>query len=85
MSKLEKLIEQFLRDPPEILFNDVQYLLESFGFEQQHSKGSHHTFRNSDGLKITIPKKGGKMVKGIYVKQIVKLLNLENWNDENAD
>jgi HicA toxin of bacterial toxin-antitoxin, len=52
MSKLEKLIEQFLRDPPEVRFDDVQYLLESFGFEEKRSKGSHRTFRNSDGLKF---------------------------------
>jgi predicted RNA binding protein YcfA (HicA-like mRNA interferase family) len=85
MSKIEKLIEQFLRDPPEVRFDDVQYLLESFGFEENRSKGSHHTFRNSEGLKITVPKKGGKMVKEVYVQQIIKLLNLEDRNSENAD
>jgi predicted RNA binding protein YcfA (HicA-like mRNA interferase family) len=85
MSKLKKLIEQFLRDPPEVQFDDVRYLLESFRFEEKRSKGSHHTFRNSKGLKITVPKKGGKMVKGVYVQQIIKLLNLEGWSDEDAD
>ncbi|HBR00467.1 MULTISPECIES: type II toxin-antitoxin system HicA family toxin [unclassified Roseofilum] len=85
MSKLEKLIELFLRDPPEVRFNQVQSLLESFGFEEKRSKGSHHTFRNPDGLKITVPKTGGKMVKRVYVQQIVKLLNLEEWNDEDRD
>jgi predicted RNA binding protein YcfA (HicA-like mRNA interferase family) len=84
-NKLRKLIEQFLRDPPEVCFDDVQYLLESFGFEEKRSKGSHHTCRNSDGLKITVPKKSGRIVKGVYAQQIVKLLNLENWNDENTD
>ena len=78
MSKLEKLIAQFLRDPPEVRFDDVQYLLQAFDFEEKSVKGSHHTFRNSAGLKITIPKKGGKMVKGVYVQQVIKLLNLEN-------
>lgn len=63
----------------------MYYLLTAFGFEEKRSKGSHHTFRNSEGLKITIPKKGGKMVKGIYVKQIVELLNLENWQNESED
>ncbi|NJL90766.1 MAG: type II toxin-antitoxin system HicA family toxin [Coleofasciculaceae cyanobacterium SM2_1_6] len=77
MGKLEKLIEQFLRDPPEVKFDDVQYLLKAFGFEEKSSKGSHHTFRNLEGLKITVPKKGGKMVKGVYVQQIIKLLSLD--------
>jgi predicted RNA binding protein YcfA (HicA-like mRNA interferase family) len=47
MSRLEKLIEQFLRDPPEARFDDVWYLLTAFGFEEKRSKGSHHTFRNA--------------------------------------
>ncbi len=59
--------------------------LTAFGFEERRSKGSHHTFRNSEGVKITVPKKGGKMVKGVYVKQIIELLNLEDWQDESAD
>lgn len=35
MSKLEKLIVQFLRDPPEVRFDDVQYLLQAFDFEEK--------------------------------------------------
>jgi predicted RNA binding protein YcfA (HicA-like mRNA interferase family) len=54
-------------------------------FEEKRSKGSHHTFRNAAGLKITVPKKGGKMVKGVYVQQIVSLLNLDEDNDEDAN
>jgi predicted RNA binding protein YcfA (HicA-like mRNA interferase family) len=85
MDRLEKLIQKFLRQPPEVRFDDVQYLLQEFGFEEKRSKGSHHSFRNAAGLKITVPKKGGKMVKGIYVQQIVKLLNLKDENRENPD
>jgi predicted RNA binding protein YcfA (HicA-like mRNA interferase family) len=85
VGKLEKLIEQFLREPPEVKFSDVRYLLESFGLEERRSRGSHHTFRNVEGLKITIPKTGGRMVKGVYVRQIVKLLNLEESSDENSN
>ena len=77
MSRRDKLIEQFLRYPPEVQFDDVEYLLGCFGFEEKTVKGSHHTFRNGEGLKITVPKKGGKRVKRVYVQQIVKLLNLE--------
>jgi predicted RNA binding protein YcfA (HicA-like mRNA interferase family) len=85
MSKLRKLIEQFLLNPSEVRFEDVCYILIAFGFEETRSKGSHHTFRNADGLNITVPKKGGQKVKGVYVKQIVLLLNLEEWNDESQD
>ncbi|NJN75937.1 MAG: type II toxin-antitoxin system HicA family toxin [Synechococcaceae cyanobacterium RL_1_2] len=77
MGKREKLIAQFLKQPPEVSFDDVRYLLKTFDFEEKSVKGSHHTFRNSKGLKITIPKKRGKMVKRVYVQQIIKLLNLD--------
>jgi hypothetical protein len=40
MGKLEKLVEQFLNQPPEVRFEDVRYLLEAFGFEEKRSKGS---------------------------------------------
>ena len=83
--KLEKLVEQFLNKPPEVRFEDVRYLLEAFGFEEKRSKGSHHSFRDSQGRKITVPKKGGQKVKGIYVQQIVELLNLEEWSDEDTE
>jgi len=85
VGKLAKLTEQFLQEPPEVRFDDVYYILTAFGFEERRSKGSHHTFRNSEGVKITVPKKGRKMVKGVYVKQIIELLNLEDWQDESAD
>jgi predicted RNA binding protein YcfA (HicA-like mRNA interferase family) len=83
MGKLEKLIEKFLRDPPELNYDDVYYLLINFGFQEVSAKGSHHTFRNSKGQKITVPKKGGKLVKRTYLKQIVNLLKLEEWHNEN--
>jgi predicted RNA binding protein YcfA (HicA-like mRNA interferase family) len=78
MSKLDKLLKKLLNDPPELYYDDVYYILISFGFQEISSKGSHHTFRNNEKLKITVPKKGGKTVKRIYLKQIVKLLEIEN-------
>jgi predicted RNA binding protein YcfA (HicA-like mRNA interferase family) len=82
MSKLEKLISQFLKNPPEVSFEDVVYILKAFGFEEKCSKGSHHSFRDSQGRKITILKKGGQKVKGIYVQKIVKLLDLKEDNND---
>lgn len=78
MGKLEKLIEIFLRQPPEVRFADVRYLLESFGYVEQRSKGSHHTFSDPNGKTIVIPKVSGQKVKGFYVKRIIELLELGN-------
>ncbi|MEH1999806.1 MAG: type II toxin-antitoxin system HicA family toxin [Nostoc sp.] len=85
MSKLRKLVDQFLKRPPEVRFQEVYYLLEAFGFEEKRSKGSHHSFRDSQGKTITLPKTGGQKVKGVYVQQIVELLNLEEWIDEDTE
>ena len=82
MSKSEKLILEFLKKPPEVSFDDAVYILKAFGFEEKRSKCSHHSFRDSQGRKITISKKGGQKVKGIYVKKIVELLNLEKNKDD---
>ncbi|MEL6460367.1 MAG: type II toxin-antitoxin system HicA family toxin [Cyanobacteria bacterium J06621_15] len=84
MSKLEKLVQQFLNRPPEVRFEDVRYILEAFGFEEKRSKGSHHSFCDLEGRTITVPKKGGKKVKGVYVDKIIELLNLEEWNNDNV-
>ena len=77
MGKLEKLIELFLRQPPEVRFADVRYLLEAFGYIEQRSKGSRHTFSDPNGRTIVIPKVSGQKVKGIYVKRTIELLELE--------
>ena len=82
MGKLKKLIGQFLVTPPEVSFQDVEYVLEAFGFEEKRSRGSHHTFEDSQGRVIVVPKKGGKTVKRTYLKEIIKILNLEEWQGE---
>ena len=76
MSKLDKLLKKLLNDPPELDYDDVYYILVAFGFQEISSKGSHHTFRNNEKLKITVPKQGEKTVKRTYLKQIVKPLKL---------
>jgi predicted RNA binding protein YcfA (HicA-like mRNA interferase family) len=78
VGKLEKLIELFLRQPPEVRFADVLYLLEAFGYTEQRSKGSHHTFSDPDGQTIVIPKVSGQKVKRVYVKRIIELLDLDS-------
>lgn len=78
MSKLSKLIKKFLSHPPEASFEDVEYVLEAFGFREVRSRGSHHVFENESGEIIIIPKKGGKKVKRTYLEEIIKLLNLKN-------
>lgn len=85
MSRTVKLIKLFLSNPPEASFSDVKYLLEAFEFEEVRSSGSHHIFRHTDGRMQTVPKKHGQKVKKAYIKQIVKLLRLEEWYDQEEE
>ncbi len=85
MTKLLKLIERFLSEPPEIKFLEVNTLLEAFGFREIRSTGSHHIFRNDQGQNLVVPKTGGKMVKRTYIKQIIRLLDLEIWYAEHKN
>ncbi|MGA9378328.1 MAG: type II toxin-antitoxin system HicA family toxin [Phormidium sp.] len=80
MTQLQKLIKFFLSSPTEARFEDVERILTVFGFEEVRSKGSHHIFRHEDGRMQPIPKQGGKKVGKRYIKQIIKLLRLEDWD-----
>ncbi len=82
MSKFDKLVLAFLTEPTEVSFADVRKLLTSFEFEEDGVSGSHHIFRHPDGRMISIPKKGGQKVKGIYIKKINQILNLEEWYEQ---
>lgn len=83
MSKIEKLVKYLLSHPPEARFTEISYVLKSFGYQEVRVKGSHHVFENNSGNVIVVPKKGGKKVKRTYIEEVIKLLDLENWQNDN--
>lgn len=85
MNRKQKLVNQFLAEPPEARFEDVRLLLEMFGFEKKRSKGSHHIFGNEQGETITIPKTKGQKVKRVYIRRIIELLELAIEEDSEDD
>jgi predicted RNA binding protein YcfA (HicA-like mRNA interferase family) len=82
MSKIAKLIKYLLSHPPEARFDDISYVLKSFGYQEVRARGSHHIFENDEGEVIVIPQKSGKKVKRTYIEEIIKLLDLENWQND---
>jgi predicted RNA binding protein YcfA (HicA-like mRNA interferase family) len=82
MSKLSKIIKYLLSRPPEARFEEISYVLEAFGFREIRSRGSHHAFENDTGDVVIIPKKGGRKVKKTYIQEVIKLLDLENWQND---
>ena len=82
MSKLEKLVASLLANSGDYSYSDTKKVLSNFGFVEIRAKGSHHTFRHKDGRVQVIPLKHGKRVKKFYVKEIVELLKLKEWYEQ---
>jgi predicted RNA binding protein YcfA (HicA-like mRNA interferase family) len=80
---LVKIADKILKNPKKVAFEELSRLLEGFGFECRQPKGgsSHYIFRKAGSQPISVPK--AKPVNQAYVKQVVKLLNLEEWYEEN--
>jgi len=83
MSQLDKLVEQFLREPPEISFADVAKVLEAFGYVERSSRvGSHRAFVKLGHSPKIVPTIKGRRVKRAYIRMIIENLNLEDWYEE---
>ena len=83
MSQLDKLIEQFLKEPPDASFADVVRVLESFGYvERSSGGGSHRAFVKPGHPPKIVPTIRGRRVKRVYIKMIIENLKLEDWYEE---
>jgi len=82
MTRLEKVVERFLREPPEVSFQDVAKVLEAFGYEERPSESGHNIFAKPGEYPITVPTVKGRRVKRVYVRKIVERLRLEEWYEK---
>ena len=74
MSKLEKLLAKMRRFPPEMRYEEVERVLNAFGYEEDRSSGSHHAFYLRGCPPIVVPKHRGRVVKTRYLKEVVRIL-----------
>ncbi len=83
MNQLDRLVEKFLRKPPEVLFEDVAKVLQAFGYVERPSGGGSHRFFAKPGHQgKTIPTVKGRYVKRRYVSMIIDNLELEEWYEK---
>lgn len=69
MGSLDKLISKLENNPKNASFNDLKRILESYGWELSHVKGSHHKFKKgSDSIVIPF----NKPIKEVYVIQVLE-------------
>lgn len=70
MTKRQKRLQKLRDNPLVVRFEELQQVLESYGFELDHVTGSHYIFRQQIGnvvLRVIIP--FARPVKSRYVKQ----------------
>ena len=83
MGRLDKVVDQFLRRPSEASFREVEYVLRAFEYTREGKRGKHQAFVKSGHPTFVVPlKKGRHMVKSVYIKKLVDLLNLEEWYEQ---
>ena len=80
--QIKKRVTKILRNPKTVKFEELDKILVHFGFERSQKKGgsSHYVYRKKGGNPITVPKH--KPVKEFYIKNVIKILNLEEWINE---
>jgi len=54
MAKIEKIIEKMKKQPKGITFAEIKKVLVHNGYKEIRIRGSHHHFRNEQGLVTTI-------------------------------
>lgn len=83
MSQWDKLINRIISLSPDIRFEEIKKIMESYGYEMQspRSGSSHYTFRKKGCNPITIPKH--KTIKRVYVEIVKALIEQEEKNREN--
>ena len=78
-----KIVKTILVNRKHVSFEDMDKLLRAFGYEpKQPRKGSSHfVYRKKGAMPITIPFKR-PFLKEVYVKQVIKLLKLEEFYEK---
>lgn len=84
MSKWDKLIQRIKSLDKNIRFEEIQKVLEYFGYEANVPRGggSHFTFRKNGRAPITIPKH--KHIKTVYVESVRDVIEEEEKRNENS-
>ena len=56
---------------PRIAAKELVAFLEKMGFVLTRQSGSHKIFRNSDGIRVTVPDHAGKTIHPKIIKAII--------------
>lgn len=84
MSRWSKLLKKICSLSPDIRFEELRKVLESYGYKlhSPRSGSSHVTFRKAGCNPITIPKH--EPIKTVYIEMVKTVVESEENYDENA-
>ena len=75
MTKTSKLYEQLLANPKTIIkFRDFERLLDAFGWEHKHTKGSHRTYVHPNVPAVLTINPDGKSAHRYQVRLLLELI-----------
>lgn len=83
MSRWSKLLKNICSLSPDMRFDELRKVLESYGYEMHSPRGgsSHATFRKAGCNPITIPKH--EPIKTVYVEMVKAVVEGEvNYDEE---
>lgn len=66
-------LQEFVKNPKELRFQEVRLLLGAYGYHLKNSKGSHFRFKRTGSPPLTIVAHNNK-VKKWYVKDACKTI-----------
>jgi predicted RNA binding protein YcfA (HicA-like mRNA interferase family) len=90
MARRDKLLRRMRNNPLNVSMRDLQTVLESFGFELDRIRGSHHVFVGEvegKGVTLVIPLRKPH-VKAGYVQEVLELVDqilLEEGDDDGSE
>ena len=84
MSRWDKLLDKVRRLSPDLRFEELKKILESYGYVMSDPKGgsSHYTFRKAGYPPITIPKH--KPIKKVYIEMVREVVEREEAENANS-
>ena len=84
MSQWDKLLDRVRRLSPDLRFEELKKILESYGYVMSAPKGgsSHYTFRKAGYPPITIPRH--KPIKKVYIEMVREVVEREEAANANS-
>lgn len=85
MSKRKKRLEKLRRNPKNVRRDELDRVLQSYGFLPDFTTGSHTTYRHDSGTRVTVAAHGHH-VPSYIVKQALKAIDsLEQMDDDSEN